>query len=127
MLAAKRISQRFITRSRRCWTKRSSTGFDGMRHDTFQSVDGDHGRIETRRIWMTDEVHWLGEELLGNWKGLASIAAVECQRQDIASSRSSINAAASSAAAGTSTPRPMAAAVRGHWAVVRINCTGSWT
>ncbi len=29
VLAAKRISQRFITRSRRCWTKRSSTALTG--------------------------------------------------------------------------------------------------
>ena len=91
--------------------------FDAMRHDLFQSVDGDHGRIETRRVWMTDEVHWLGEELLGNWTGLASVVAVESQRQDMASGNTSIQRRYFISSRRSIDAKIMAQTVRGHWAV----------
>ena len=75
-------------------------GFDGMRHDRFESVDGDHGRVEQRRVWVTDEVHWLGEELLDHWPGLAST-----ERRYFISSRKGVDA------------RAIADAVRRHWSV----------
>jgi predicted transposase YbfD/YdcC len=34
--------------------------FEGMRHDSIEMTDGGHGRIETRRVWVTDQVQWLG-------------------------------------------------------------------
>lgn len=40
--------------------------------DFFQEVDGDHGRIETRRVWASDQVQHLA--LSERWPGLASIA-----------------------------------------------------
>lgn len=35
--------------------------FKDMEHDYFKDVDGDHGRIETRQVWTTTEVKWLGQ------------------------------------------------------------------
>jgi predicted transposase YbfD/YdcC len=92
--------------------------FEGMRHDAFECVDGDHGRIETRRAWVTDEVRWLGEDLLANWPGLASVAAVECKREDAATGKGSVveRRYFISSLRGTDA-RAMAEAVRGHWAV----------
>jgi predicted transposase YbfD/YdcC len=58
-------------------------GFAGMRHGHFERTDDAHGRVETRRTWVTDEVNWLGEDLLAQWRGLASVAAVESVRQDL--------------------------------------------
>jgi len=59
--------------------------FAGMSHGYHeQSRQKDnHGRVETRRVWVTDEVRWLGEELLGQWAGLASVIVVESVRQDL--------------------------------------------
>ena len=57
--------------------------FKGVRHGYFQETDDGHGRIETRTVWVTDEVNWLGEELLGQWPALACMIAVECRRQDL--------------------------------------------
>lgn len=57
--------------------------FKGMQHDYFEQTNDGHGRIETRRLWVTSEVKWLGEELLGLWPGLASVAVVESIRQDL--------------------------------------------
>ena len=42
-----------------------------------------HGRIETRRVWVSDEVKWLGDEMLAQWPGLSSMVVVESVRQDL--------------------------------------------
>lgn len=47
--------------------------FTGMRHGYHEENDDGHGRIETRRVWVTDEVQWLGEELRAAWPGLACL------------------------------------------------------
>jgi len=53
-------------------------GFGDMAHDFFEHTDGDHGRIETRRCWVTSEVDWFQDRR--QWAGLCSFAAVECER-----------------------------------------------
>src|SRR5450759_1460605 len=32
--------------------------FRGLPHTTAETVDGDHGRIEVRRAWATDDLAW---------------------------------------------------------------------
>jgi predicted transposase YbfD/YdcC len=87
--------------------------FRGLRHGFYQSVDGDHGRIETRRVWVTDEIQWL--KLDEPWPTLGSLVLVESVRQvDVQSSlerRYFI-----SSLKGTDAAR-MAGLVRGHWSV----------
>ena len=58
-------------------------GFAGMQHAFAQDTDDGHGRIETRRVWVTNDVKSLGQELLDLWPGLASVAVVECTRQNL--------------------------------------------
>jgi predicted transposase YbfD/YdcC len=55
-----------------------SAGFKGIEHTFDESVDKGHGRTEIRRCWVSTNVGWLDER--HNWPGLASIAAVECER-----------------------------------------------
>jgi predicted transposase YbfD/YdcC len=43
-----------------------------------EEVDGDHGRVEIRRCWVTPSVDWFEDRQ--QWKGLRSFAAVECER-----------------------------------------------
>jgi predicted transposase YbfD/YdcC len=45
-------------------------GFAAVRHGSAQTVDGDHGRVETRRAWVTDQLDWLGESQRTRWPGL---------------------------------------------------------
>jgi predicted transposase YbfD/YdcC len=81
-------------------------------------------------VWVTDEVRWLGEGLLGAWPGLA-VVAVERSRLDLGAfgppagdgtgDRTPAAAAVErhyfvTSVAGTDARR-MAEAVRGHWAV----------
>jgi predicted transposase YbfD/YdcC len=91
--------------------------FTGMSHGHFEETSAGHGRIETRQVWVTNEVKWLGEALLGQWPGLSSIAMVEStrdvpgkgvssvERRYFISSHAGVDAAA------------MARRVRGHWGV----------
>lgn len=48
-------------------------------HGFIQTVDGDHGRIETRRLWVSDQVQWI--KLDEPWPGLNSVAVVESLRE----------------------------------------------
>jgi len=47
--------------------------------DYYEEVDKDHGRIETRKCWVIDEIDWLTQH--HQWKGLRSIAKVESTRE----------------------------------------------
>ncbi len=49
--------------------------FEGVAHEFLETVDGDHGRIETRRYWITGDVGWFGD--LGLWEDLRSFGMVE--------------------------------------------------
>jgi predicted transposase YbfD/YdcC len=53
--------------------------FVGWRHDYFESVDGGHGRIETRRVWMTNQIGHI--DCAKDWPDLACIVMVESTRQ----------------------------------------------
>ena len=46
---------------------------------TEKEVEKGHGRIETRRYWLTDKIDWLEQK--PEWKGLKSIAMVESIRE----------------------------------------------
>lgn len=52
--------------------------FKDVEHQFHQTVDGDHGRIETRRYWLVSDIDWLDQKV--QWRGLESIGMVESQR-----------------------------------------------
>jgi predicted transposase YbfD/YdcC len=95
-------------------------GFASLRHDRFASTDGtDHGRIETRRVWVSDEaVGHLGEVAYA-WPGLASVAVVESTRQVIGSGKppSTERRYYISSIDGDPDARRMGEAIRGHWGI----------
>jgi len=99
-------------------------GIDGLKVGFFEQTQESHGRLETRRVWLIDDVSSLGKRLLDLWPGLrtGSLAMVERERQDlgdmtgkktlerhyyISSLKGSDNAAA----------QKMAEYIRGHWSV----------
>ena len=90
-------------------------GMEGVSHGFDEEVDAGHGRVETRRVWVTDEVRWLGD-LGERWAGLASVAAVERRREVMAGPTTVERHYYISSLAGTDARR-VAEAVRGHWAV----------
>lgn len=46
--------------------------------DFHETTDGDHGRIEVRRVWAVNDVSWFAER--DRWTRLASLALVESER-----------------------------------------------
>jgi predicted transposase YbfD/YdcC len=60
--------------------KKQSDGADGRaRYGFAETVEKDHGRIETRRVLVTDEVEGLGE-IADQWPGLGSVVQVQSIR-----------------------------------------------
>lgn len=55
------------------------TAFADIKHAYHETVDGDHGRIETRRYWITSEIEWLGAT--ASWSNLHSVGMVEARRE----------------------------------------------
>ena len=97
-------------------------GFARMCHDCFEQTNDGHGRIETRRVWVTDEVNWLGEPLLELWPGLASVAVVESTRQDLGDPSGKVSVErryfiSSLKGAKPGSAQRMARVIRGHWSV----------
>ena len=81
---------------------------------THEVIEGDHGRVETRRYWLTQDIGWLSQA--GSWTGLKSIGLVEYESIDKSSGEitterryfiSSLSADA----------KQFAQAVRLHWGV----------
>lgn len=94
-------------------------GFAGMSHGHHQQTNKGHGRIETRKTWVSDEVKWLGRDLLELWPGLSSIAMVESTRQDLGDMSGKVSVERRyyiSSLKGTDAAK-MAKAIRGHWGV----------
>lgn len=91
------------------------TRFTGVPHDTYETVDGDHGRIETRRVWTTSQIDWLGTEQ-SRWSGLRSVAVVESIREVPPKEATSERRYYISTLEG-SDARRMAEVIRAHWGI----------
>jgi predicted transposase YbfD/YdcC len=94
-------------------------GFKGMSHGCDERDDDGHGRVEKRRVWVTDEVRWIGKELPEQWPGLASLAVVESTRRDLGDLSGKVSTERRyfiSSHPGTDA-RLHAGAIRGHWGV----------
>jgi len=86
--------------------------FNGINYDYEEELDKAHGRLETRRYWVSDVLLTLPDT--HQWKGLNSIGLVEreCLEGDVKSieRRYFINSI-------TANAKVFANAVRGHWGV----------
>jgi predicted transposase YbfD/YdcC len=96
----------------------------GLKVGRFQQSNQDHGRIETRKIWLVNDTKWLGEDLLKLWPGLTtgSLAMVERTRQNLGDLTGKITTERhyyiSSLKGCTDThAQTMAQYIRGHWSV----------
>jgi len=57
-----------------------SQSFTAIAHSSHHTIDGDHGRIEQRRVWLTAEVDWLRARH-PKWRTVNAIALVESSRE----------------------------------------------
>lgn len=79
---------------------------------TYETVDGDHGRIEIRRYCQVSDLRWLEER--SQWKGLQSVGMVEAERHIGETVSVERRYYLSSLALNT---KQFAEAVRGHWSI----------
>lgn len=89
-----------------------SHGFSGE-HDYHESVDGGHGRVETRRTWVSGDIGWFGDR--EKWCALRSIVLVESDRDAGQKCTTTRRYYVSSLPGGDA--KRLAAAVRSHWGV----------
>jgi len=89
-----------------------ASGFKEVTYDYHETIDGDHGRIETRRYWTTADTDWLADKAL--WKNLSTIAMVQRERyvDGVTSLETSYYISSL-----TSNAAQIAQAVRGHWGI----------
>ncbi len=79
-----------------------------------ETVDKNHGRIETRRYWIIEEVDWISG--IENWADLVSIGVVESKRVEISTGTTSIERRYYIASINADV-RLFASAVRKHWGI----------
>lgn len=53
--------------------------FKGVSYDFLETVEKGHGRIETRRYWITQKIEWFADR--EKWEALGSVGMVESVRQ----------------------------------------------
>jgi len=87
-------------------------GFSDTAISTHNTVDGDHGRIETRHVTVIHDVGWLQQR--HNWPGLEGVIVVDSEREIGAKTERETRYYITSAKANADTLAPM---VRGHWAI----------
>jgi|APHig6443718053_1056840.scaffolds.fasta_scaffold70919_1 predicted transposase YbfD/YdcC len=94
------------------FTVAAAGDFAAVSHDFHEEIDKDHGRLEVRRYWVTEDLRTLPDNPL--WAGLRSIGMVErhCTigTTETLERRYFINSIPAQA-------KPFANAVRGHWGV----------
>lgn len=78
-----------------------------------ETVDKDHGRIETRRYWQSGELDWFAGK--GEWEGLRSVGVVESERQ-VGESAPTVERRYYLSSLSVDVEK-FARAVRGHWAI----------
>lgn len=80
--------------------------------DTFETIDGDHGRIETRQYAATSDIDWLPGKHL--WAGIKTIVRVVRHRE--VNEKSSVENAYFISSLDNHTPA-IAKAIREHWGI----------
>ena len=87
-------------------------GFRGVPHQFVETVDKDHGRLETRRYWITEAIDWLADK--PQWEKLRSVGMVE-RIVEVAGTMQTERAYYLSSLPAEA--ERFAAAARGHWGI----------
>lgn len=88
-------------------------GFADARFDHHATADADHGRLEERDCWVSDDIDWLKDQH-DDWPALRSIVMIHAARTLRGETSSETRYFITSLAADA---RQLAAAVRAHWGI----------
>ena len=89
------------------------TGFKDLEYDYCRTLEKDHGRIEERKCWVTEDTEWFTEK--AEWAGLRSFIMVEGTREVLGQAASVERRYFISSLPADA--RQALRAVRGHWQV----------
>ena len=95
------------------FTEARAERFETVPHAHTQTLEKEHGRLETREYWVTSRLDWFRER--GEWAGLTSVGMVEATREVDGKTSREVRYFISSLAADDA--KKFARAVRGHWSV----------
>jgi predicted transposase YbfD/YdcC len=116
LLALKENQPSLYTDVEEFFAEARATHFAAIAHGFHRELEGDHGRIETRRCWSVGEIAWLQER--HDWLQLTSIALVERERQRGEQKSVEVSYYISSRPGGTPrSAQQLAGAARGHWGI----------
>jgi len=93
------------------WAEKSS--FKEIEYDYCATLEKDHGRIEGRKCWVTEETDWFVEK--AEWAGLRSFIMVEAEREVLGQAATMERRYFISSLAADA--KRALRAVRGHWQV----------
>jgi len=93
------------------WAER--TNFKDLEYDYCATLEKDHGRIEGRRCWVTQDTDWLTEK--AQWAGLRSFIMVEAERE-VVGQAATVERRYFISSLGADAKQALRA-VRGHWQV----------
>jgi predicted transposase YbfD/YdcC len=93
------------------WAERAN--FKDLEYDYCATLEKDHGRIEGRRCWVTEDTGWFTEK--AEWAGLRSFVMVEAEREVLGQAASVERRYFISSLAADA--KQALRAVRGHWQV----------
>ena len=88
-------------------------GFGRYSYDYDETLDGDHGRIEVRRVWSTSAIDWFADR--DQWPGLRSFGLVEAQRT--VGEHTSIERRYYLSSLPGNDAQQLSSAVRSHWGI----------
>ena len=94
-------------------------GLNPQQYDYCQTTEEGHGRIETRRVWVSTNFQALGPALLADWPSIQSLILVENQRQDLGDPTGKVTLQRCIYISSLASPSARQAGqyVRGHWSV----------
>jgi predicted transposase YbfD/YdcC len=87
--------------------------FQQTAYTSYETTDGEHGRLEVRHYYATNDIEWLSQK--ADWKGLQTIAMVESERTILGAETSRERRYYISSLAADA--KQLGKAIRGHWSV----------
>lgn len=115
LLAVKDNQETLANALREFFAEGEASGFGSLPVGRYETVEKDHGRIETRRALWVSDLSWLDKNIRAHWPKLAGIGMIERQR-DI-NGTVSMERAFYIGSQGVTTATSFAKAARSHWGI----------
>ena len=115
LLAVKDNQKDLADALREFFAEGETWGFGSLTISHYQSLEKDHGRIETRQAMWVSDLSWLDKKLREHWPKLAGIGMIERQRE--INGTVSIERAYYIGSQGITSAESFAQAARDHWGI----------